>query len=352
MGQQSQIHFGRLRRLGMALGLAALALGACLNFAIPDNAQIRCSEDDDRCPAGWLCCGGQCEQGHCTCEHGSCNTEFAVNCQTGRLCSGGCWQDCAACADNCSDRTLKNCSLDAVDGIWFCRKGETCLLREDGHGGQIADCLSPSPMCIGGLEANCDCLDSPSAFYPPCGPGEACAERSTQCVACVPEETGDRRVTDGGEPEPELTDAGISDVSLDGEVDGSLTGIDDAGTSGSGDVDQNPVNDFVAPDCFAGTGTSPLGQTCCDGTSVSASFSDDRWVCPEGYFFGPTCDGFGDSCIEDRDPACRNDNTCVWEFRGTDGVMTCSDFGPPSAPCVDHQWQCYCGTRLASTCPQ
>ncbi len=322
-----------------------LFASGCFKKQVPQQAQLLCDEDDDRCPDGWSCCGGQCEEGHCLCEHGRCDTDYAVDCQQGRICSAGCWQDCPTCLDSCQDRSLKKCSLDKVQGVWFCRKAETCMLREDLHGGQIADCLSPSPFCTGSEASSCACLDSSTAFYPPCASGERCEDRSSICVACAQAEPD---VPGDAEPSG---DAGISvGVSDAGELI-----AEDAGSAGSyadaGDGTGNGVGgDGAAPACFRAIGDSPLGKSCCDVFAVEAVWQDNGWVCPDGAIFAPQCDSFGSGCLSDEAPLCDMSNSCLWRLPSSDGQTHCASFGPAEVPCLDHAWQCYSGTLLSSAC--
>ncbi len=345
--------------------LMATALAGCFEAQIPEAAVIVCDPAAPACPAGWECCGGVCEQ-QCACALGRCEMQFAVDCVEQQICLGGCWQDCPTCPQVCGDRELKTCALDDVEGIWFCRKSETCLVREADPGGLTADCHSPPPFCQGPDRVSCACLEGPGSLYLPCGPHEQCVDTSSICVTCRPGQ-GPVQITDAatgvdttGRVSP---DVGYSsgDAGTDGSDAGApqldagsnlsdipvvAVGTDAADSADHGEPTLDPETEI--PDCFRTLGTGPTGGQCCNYVAQPAVEGSSGWQCPAEHDLAVRCDGFGTECLDGVSPACLPDASCVWSWWNNDQLQ-CTDYGP-AAPCVSGTWQCYSGTSSPGDC--
>jgi len=353
--------------------VALLALGCFELRPPPDGARIRCDDEGARCPEPWQCCDGWCSQ-QCAapaCDGGpSCGLTHAVDCESERICLGGCWASCPGCGALCADTSLKRCQAALATETWLCRQQETCVVRDSQE--LIADCHMAPPQCQGSEQASCTCLTGPSALYPPCRPQETCLDSTSSCVICrygVDAGPGVRGDAGDFEAGPLQYDAGSGgDIVRPLDYDASWQDPDamsipapDGGTDwdAGDDTRESPAvgafDDFNGglaqdPVCFPPLGAGPAGAFCCAEWAEYADVGDGVVSCP-GDTVAPTgCDGYGEACLQGQVLDCDLEDSCVWIYEDESGLITCADYGP-NVPCFSGYWSCVAGTTHRSSCP-
>ncbi|MBN2361317.1 MAG: hypothetical protein JXR83_17825 [Deltaproteobacteria bacterium] len=354
----------RSERLALAVALAAGA--GCFQFKeIPDEAQIACHAVNDTCPSGMECCQNRyCVRiGNCRCRDGReyCSLNGAIDCDGGRICTGGCWADCPGCQATCNAVEYQECRAGQYTESWFCETDQVCLIKfESGGAIPTATCYSPPQQCASPQAQECACFYGPFSTVRPCMPHEQCYDlpaAGKSCIGCSvePIDAGhidanrsfDREQEDSLEASMPDADAGSSAPLFNSKPEEEAVGIQPPVLGDRGCV----YVSTGAPQCYGRIGTNDNYEVCCDMTAgLPAMEVEEGFRCREGSVPVAECQGYGDGCMQGVPvTGCEQASVCLWAWPTAEGLVECGSTGP-AAPCVGGHWQCPIGSVPQNEC--